>query len=352
MNRNTPELERIKATPILEVATKLCLPVKNKKTYCYNKGGHKNGDRNPSLSFDTTRNRYKCFSCQEAGSVLDLVMNIQGLDFKGAVEYLGGTPGEHKTAYKRKKPTKTHITPPQEIKTPEKGSFRAYSEIYEDLFYLNTLTKDGREELLDRESLDYLQGRGFTEDILYRFSVFSFENPKETERRLREKYSLEELQKAGLYGGEKLDYFLFTTCKIIFPFISEGRIVYLQGREIGGKKLNLKNTPLALYNREALEEGTPGDMVYIVEGITDTLSLEMLGITAVGIQGVNGFKIDFLPLFRGYEVILALDNDKAGEGGIKSLTELFFSDGQRVTIKAPPPKIKDWNDWINNTKKT
>jgi hypothetical protein len=60
------------------------------KISCINKVAHPRGDRNPSASVNLTKGYYKCFGCDMAGDVYDLLMSEEGLTFKQAVTTLGG----------------------------------------------------------------------------------------------------------------------------------------------------------------------------------------------------------------------------------------------------------------------
>lgn len=48
----------------------------------------KHNERTPSMHIYKKKNNFYCFSCGFHGSVIDIVMEMQGLDFKGAVKYL------------------------------------------------------------------------------------------------------------------------------------------------------------------------------------------------------------------------------------------------------------------------
>lgn len=348
---NKTEIDRIKRDiPILEVAKGLGLEIKGTQAKCFNSSSHKNGDKNPSLGLDISRNRFKCFGCGIGGSVIDLVMQVQGIDFNKAIQYLGGDTGAGKAPFKYVLSSKPKQVYPQEIKAPEKPILGAYKEIYEDLFIYNTAAPEG-EDLLDDEALTYLTGRGFNEDILTRFNVFSIKNYKKTEAYLKSKYSLEELQKAGLFNEK--GYFIFNGYKIIFPFISEGRIIFLQGRRLDNtapKYKHLKGHGVPLFNLEALRDLQSGK-INIAEGVLDTLAIEQTGKRAVGIVGVHGLKEAYIPLFKGLEVVLCLDNDESGTEADKKYTELFFKHDQGVRVKKPPDGFKDFTEYLLRDKK-
>lgn len=49
----------------------------------------KHNERTPSMKVYEEQNRFHCFSCGWDGSVIDLVMQLEGCDFTGAVKRLG-----------------------------------------------------------------------------------------------------------------------------------------------------------------------------------------------------------------------------------------------------------------------
>ena len=84
----------IKEIPILEVAHRLGVQVnRNKKAICFI-----HSDEDPSLSFNTRENYFKCFGCDETGDVIKLVMLYNNVDFKEALKWFeaefGLKPGE------------------------------------------------------------------------------------------------------------------------------------------------------------------------------------------------------------------------------------------------------------------
>lgn len=63
------------------------------KVSCYGPG-HFSGDRNPSASINLSTGYYKCFGCDLEGDAVDLLMQEEGLDFKGALAKLGVQQGK------------------------------------------------------------------------------------------------------------------------------------------------------------------------------------------------------------------------------------------------------------------
>jgi len=91
LRRKEVTLEEIKAIPILDVAHWLGLNIKGRSAHCFSHLP----DRHPSLVFNIQRNTFKCFVCPMVhGSVIDLVMQVRGVDFIEAVEQLCHYNGE------------------------------------------------------------------------------------------------------------------------------------------------------------------------------------------------------------------------------------------------------------------
>lgn len=83
-------LKEIKKIPIQDVARQLGVTHNGSlKLKCFNSSFHRNGDKTPSLSLNITNNRFKCFSCGESGSPVDLYMGYQNVDLNQAIQELG-----------------------------------------------------------------------------------------------------------------------------------------------------------------------------------------------------------------------------------------------------------------------
>ncbi len=56
---------------------------------CPNELGHARGDENPSSRINLTFGAAKCMGCGLSGSGYDVIMAVEGIDFKAATEALG-----------------------------------------------------------------------------------------------------------------------------------------------------------------------------------------------------------------------------------------------------------------------
>lgn len=101
---NYPDLKFIKQhIPISDIARELGFVVKGYRMSCWRSENHRNGDRDPSITFLKKKNRGRCWVCdQHDWSNVDLVMMVLGCDFRAAVAWLcerfpipAAKPGKH-----------------------------------------------------------------------------------------------------------------------------------------------------------------------------------------------------------------------------------------------------------------
>ena len=76
-------ISKIEHTPIVTVAQRLGLVVNNRKAHC-----PFHDDRHPSLTFNTSTNRYRCYVCGAHGNCITLVMQLQNIPFVEACKWI------------------------------------------------------------------------------------------------------------------------------------------------------------------------------------------------------------------------------------------------------------------------
>ena len=278
----TAQLEDMKhQIGILDLATRLGLQIRGRQARCFNSKSHKHNDRNYSLGLDIKTNRYKCFTCNEAGSIIDLYMSIKGVDFKQALEELKGiyniredSPQPYKySTPKVEKPTSTQID----------TRYRVYKSIME---HTGTVTDQARE---------YLTGRGIEKDTITRFKLCGIADYQRLNTKLKEEFSIEELREAGVIGDK--NNLIFYKHTLLIPFLEGERVVFYQGRRLDNenpKYLLLKDIQIPLFNTNTLTGLAKDERVYICEGVFDALVMEQEGYHAVAILGVNNFKPEWV----------------------------------------------------------
>lgn len=330
------DLERLKqAIRIDDLARQLGMQVRGRQARCFNGASHRHQDKHFSLGFDLKTNRFKCFACGVSGSIIDLYMGVKGVGIKEAIKDLAQMAGftDNPRPLKRKDIDKK-VNKPIPEQTGEIG------DIYKAL-------QDYCGEL-DHSSLTYLTGatRGLKKETISHYRLFSIKDYPATNKFMQEKFSREQLERAGLVSEK--GNLIFYEHKIIIPFLDNGQIIYLQGRRADDQHpryLQIRR-PVPLFNTDTLKDIKPGSKIYICEGVFDAMILAQEGYKAVAILGVNNFKPEKARLFKGLEVVLCLDNDESGKLATQALARIFLLQGQKVFTKQLPEGIKDITEYF------
>lgn len=319
------DLEELKrSVDIVELARTLGLEVRRNQARCYNVQAHSNGDRKPSLGLDVKTNRYKCFACGVHGSVLDLYMEVKGVDLKTAIADLGGI-----------KHIQTH---PRPTDFPDKDNVKVYEAL-----------RDICPKELPEEYLTYLIGkkRGLNLGVIKQFGLFGLTDYQKADKSLKESFSLEALKRAGVVNEK--GNLIFYRHTLIVPFYESNQILYLQGRAIDDthpKYLNLLGIDKPIFNAGILRKLNDNEKVYLCEGVFDAIRLTQEGYNAVGLLGVTDFTGDDVEMFLPFNVVIALDNDDAGKQMTNEIADKFIKKGKVVKIKQLPEGIKDITDYF------
>ncbi|WP_246662908.1 toprim domain-containing protein [Pseudolabrys sp. FHR47] len=166
--------------------------------------------------------------------------------------------------------------------------------------------------------INYLTGRGFSEVILRRFGIGQVESASALLEAAQLRWTLDELKQTGLvtdtYGQARL---IFRNHTILFPFLDQGAIRYVQGRAANDSDkprwINLAGIQKPLFNVDAIKSHPRSDFIHLCEGITDTIAAAQLGLTAVGVLGAHSLTPDHAELFSGMKVTLLPDGDRGGD---------------------------------------
>ncbi len=289
--------------PIVEIAKRLGLEVrKYNKTIC-----PFHNDKNPSLSFNTQKNYYHCFSCGASGDNIKLVMKILNYDFKSAIEFICGK--EYNPIYKNT------------IKIIKENS--DYSKIYKTFI-----------ELLDNnEAIKYLENRRITKKQVIEHSIKNLSKDIKDQhfiiKKLLKIYSENDLLKSGIVSKNKQFnslYLFHYKHRLIIPYfdIDNSTILSIQGRNIDNdtkpKYLFNKNSKDSIYNIHKLSNIKD---IIISEGVIDALSLERLGYTSIALSGSTKTNLLYkYNILENYNIYSCSDNDNAGNKLIKDIYKL------------------------------
>ena len=286
-----------------------------------------------SLSVDLRRGLWHCFSRDEGGDAIRFYELMHGVTFPRAVREMAHELGIG--------PTETKTDPAQTTvgDTVEALPGARLAEICEK--FLEICRGENQ-----REGQNYLARRGISAPTMLQAGLTYFPRKAYARvmRQLRELFPLEDLQRSGLFN--EAGRLTFYSHRLLFPFFVEGRACYLQGRAtatgVEPRWLNLRGRVPALFNVDLLNRLLSNDVVYLVEGFTDTLTLMAHGFNAVGIVGAGGFRDEWLPQLARFRVVAALDGDEAGARAAARYRRMFAARGLELFVLPVPSDVNDF----------
>lgn len=307
-------------------------------------------EKTPSFTISPDRGMYYCYGCSKGGDIFNFIEEIEGVDFKGALQMLADKAG-------------VELVPEDPKKKTERD--RQYDILNEATdFFANYLNKK-------QAAKDYLKDRGVTSETIAKWRIGYAPGPPDHGWREGKEYlegkqfKKEEIFKAGLIKGldtGKEPYDLFRD-RIMFPiFDTAGKVVAYSGRILtkdteAPKYVNSPDTELfnkseILYGYDKAKQGIRTmDFSLIVEGQFDVVMTHQAGYhNAVAVSGTALTAYHVMLLQRlSNRVVLALDADRAGIAAVKRAAELMLSRGMDVKV-AHMPDGEDPADIIQKDK--
>ncbi|MGH9901027.1 MAG: CHC2 zinc finger domain-containing protein [Pyrinomonadaceae bacterium] len=300
------------------------------------------GKGSPSLSVDLQRGLFHCFSRDEGGDCISFYELMHGVSFARAVREMARALGVsakrsgHRSLALRAAPDVDAAVEEQQSEPLDAAGMSAVCEAFLDVCRAEEQT----------EGLNYLARRGIDAGTVRRAGVVYFPRRayRRVMRRMRERFSPDELRRSGLFNAR--EHLTFYRHRLLFPFRVEGRAVYLQARTTAAgvepRWHNMRGGVPSLYNVDALTSLPSGAVVYLVEGFTDTLTLVAHGFHTVGLVGAGGLKEEWLAPLGRFRVVAALDPDAAGRRAAARYEEMFAARGMGLASLSLPCDVNDF----------
>ena len=270
-------------------------------------------EKSPSFSVVEDKDFYHCFGCGAHGDVIGFVMRTESLSFPETVEKLAGEAG-----------LALPVTSPEDRRQLEErgGLLKALEAAcawYEHQLRLG----------VGRPALDYLKGRGLSDDTIARFRLGYAPDANDALKSalLKQGFKEPELLQAGLISkpDDGRPTYDFLRGRVMFPISdARGRIIAFGGRTMGDgqpKYINSRDSELfhkrrALYGLAlAREAARKSGEVIVAEGYTDVIALHQAGFAgAVAPLGTALTENQIALLWKmSPEPILCFDGDAAGK---------------------------------------
>ncbi len=289
-------------------------------------------EKTPSFFVSPSRGSFYCFGCGAKGDIFSFVEEMEGLDFRGAFEFLAKKAGVEITK----------VSP--QIRAENDRAILAIEEA--NIYFSGELEKN-------KDAHKYLLKRGLTEETIKKFSLgFAPAGWRNLKEYLTKKgFTEEEILRAGLIkkvddaGENKEPYDVFRE-RIIFPLSeSSGRVVGFSGRSMDEdtnppKYLNSPDSKI--FNKSeilyGLDKGKNAirekDFSIIVEGQMDLLMSHQSGIkntVAASGTAVTRAHIERLKKISP-RILISLDADGAGVRAALRTATIALELGMEVKI--------------------
>lgn len=129
---------------------------------------------------------------------------------------------------------------------------------------------------------------------------------------------------------------------ITIPYMVDGNVVSIRGKEIGGKYLTPAGNKAYPYNIDTVKNA---DEVVICEGEFDCMIVEQLGYGAIGVPGANTWQDSWTDRLKDVKrVYICFDPDDAGRTGAEKLSTKLGGRAKIIELpeEAPGNDVSDW----------
>ena len=301
----------------------------------------------PSFRVSPSKNLFHCFGCGAKGSVVDLVMMLEGVSFRHAVEILQKGRESLSSEVRRRRPLKrSQAQKLPGVLEPEAGDDELRTRVAD--YYHQTL-------LEAPEALAYLKKRGLNPGALVDRFHLGFSN-----RTLGYHIPHSRVKDGKAIRGRLAALGIIKTTghellagSLVIPILdAEGRVAQMYGRKIRDDlragtptHLYLPGPRRGIFNLAALREHKE---VILCEALVDALTFVSAGFDNVtSAYGINGFNPEHIEAFKAYgteRVLIAYDRDERGEPAAKALAERLGAEGVSC-FRALFPRGMDANEF-------
>lgn len=295
-------------------------------------------EKTPSFVVSPEKQMAYCFGCHKGGDIFNFIQEIEGCDFREAIELLAEQSG---IVVSKKDFHKLSPGGGRDQKVVLIEINEAAASFFEENLKNTTEGKIARDYLISRQVDPIIQ-----ECFRLGYAPNSFEELKNF--LLKKGFEEAELIKAGVIGsaneGGSRTYDRFRD-RLMFPIWNErGRISAFTGRTLDNEKMPkyLNSPETAIYVKGALLYGfshakeaiRSNKRAIIVEGNMDVLASHQAGVPEVVAASGTAISNAHLQFLKRYttEIYLALDSDNAGQEALLRSIKLALNLGLRPYV--------------------
>jgi DNA primase len=324
------DIYTLQSLPIEQVAEVLGYRVTRHKALC-----PFHNDTHASLTFNTRKNRYRCYVCGAQGDSINLVMKSLRINFLDACSYLSDQFGLGITPTDNKCTTKRQVS---SVKT--KFFNKTKDNEKPDIAYLERLMA---QPILNNEAKQFLfDERKLSPEVIASLGISS----------ISYNCPMSSSPKPTYYDGPAL----------LIPYRDiNGKLLSVQSRYLAPHNANNevprfrfpRGSHCSIYNLPVLKTLKPGDHLFITEGCSDCWALLSVGYKAIAIPSatllkrkdaelLSTFHFQHSTPFRMYP-----DRDAPGERLFLQLQNVLPS----LQHHQLPPGCKDYSEYYVQSRK-
>ena len=300
-------------------------------------------EKTPSFVVSPAKGVCHCFGCGKGGNAINFLMEHEQMNYPEALRWLAKK--YHIEIVEKE------LTEEEKKEASDRESMFIVNEwamkYFQDILYNNV---DGK-----AIGMQYFRSRGFRDDIIQKFQLGYSLSGRDalaqaaTKQGFQKKY----LISTGLCyeqdNGKLHDRYYG---RVIFPWLSmSGKVCAFGGRLLDSrtKGVNQKyvNSPESeIYHKskelygifQAKKAIVREDLVYMVEGYTDVISMHQCGIENVVANSGTALSTDQIRLLRRFtsNIILLYDGDAAGKKAAMRGTDMLLAEGMNIKIVLLP----------------
>ena len=290
---------------------------------------------------------WNCFACGEGGTIFELAASMHGYPRSNENSFLDVTV--------------RHISDTLGIPFPDikKQDLTPDQKFKRDLY---DATREVANHLSISPVKEYIEMRGWKQDIISKFNVGGISNYSKLLSYLRNKYSDKVLKTINFISRHSAVPSMFNDNRIIFTIHdSTGRPIGFTARSIEHKAgsprkyVNSSSSPIfkkrdilySIHRAKSTIKRHNSKVLYMVEGQADVLSLYQHGIeSVVGISG-TAFTNEHIKLIEDFEyVIVCLDADDGGDKATRKTYTKYKEVTGRDLRLIQLPKGQDPDEFI------
>ncbi len=296
-------------------------------------------EKTPSFVVSPAKNLCHCFGCGKGGTPVSFLMEHEQMTYPEALKWLAN---------------KYHIEIVEKELTVEEQQQQTDRE---SMFIVNEWAMKYFEDILNNNvdgkavGLQYFRSRGFRDDIIKKFHLGFALNTKDAlaQGALKAGYQEKYLISTGLCyrkdSGELRDRYYG---RAIFPWLSvSGKVCAFGGRVLDSRTKGVQqkyvNSPESeIYHKgnelygiyQAKKAIVQNDMVYLVEGYTDVVSMHQCGIENVVANSGTALTTTQIRILHRFtsNITLLYDGDSAGVHAALRGTDMLLAEGMNIRV--------------------